>query len=67
MSRSYIYQMSRRRTAFAKPYVWWVKEDLDLPRMREVAARFVGMHDFRSFSDDDPRRNPPRCRSRRSS
>ncbi len=53
-SRSYIYQVSRRRTAFAKPYVWWVKEDLDLTRMRETAARFVGMHDFQSFSDDDP-------------
>jgi tRNA pseudouridine38-40 synthase len=54
VSRSYIYQVSRRRTAFAKPYVWWVKEELDLPRMREMAGRFVGMHDFQSFSDDDP-------------
>jgi tRNA pseudouridine38-40 synthase len=54
VSRSYIYQVSRRRTAFAKPFVWWVKEDLDLPRMREIAERFVGMHDFQSFSDDDP-------------
>ena len=53
-ARSYIYQLSRRRTAFAKHYVWWVKEDLDLGRMREAAQRFVGMHDFRSFSDDDP-------------
>ena len=54
VARSYIYQLSRRRSAFAKSYVWWVKEDLDLARMREAAARFVGMHDFRSFSDDDP-------------
>jgi tRNA pseudouridine38-40 synthase len=53
-ARSYIYQLSRRRTAFAKNYVWWVKEDLDLGRMREAAQRFVGRHDFRSFSDDDP-------------
>jgi tRNA pseudouridine38-40 synthase len=55
VSRTYIYQVSRRRTAFAKPYVWWVKEDLDLVRMRDVAARFVGFHDFRAFSDADPR------------
>ena len=55
IGRTYIYQVSRRRTAFAKPYVWWVKEDLDLPRMRTVAARFVGFHDFRSFTDSDPR------------
>ena len=53
-ARSYIYQVSRRRTAFAKPFVWWVKEDLDAGRMREAARRFVGHHDFQSFSDDDP-------------
>jgi tRNA pseudouridine38-40 synthase len=52
--RSYIYQIARRRTAFAKPFVWWVKEDLDIARMREAASLFVGLHDFQSFSDDDP-------------
>ena len=54
VARSYIYQISRRRTAFAKPFVWWVKEDLDVERMRDAARAFVGHHDFRSFSDDDP-------------
>lgn len=54
VARSYLYQISRRRSAFAKPYVWWVKEPLDLARMRDAAARFSGMHDFRAFSDDDP-------------
>jgi tRNA pseudouridine38-40 synthase len=54
VARSYIYQIARRRTAFAKPFVWWVKEDLDLISMRRLAARFVGLHDFQSFSDDDP-------------
>jgi tRNA pseudouridine38-40 synthase len=54
VARCYLYQISRRRTAFAKPYVWWVKEPLDVGAMRDAAARFVGMHDFRSFSDDDP-------------
>jgi tRNA pseudouridine38-40 synthase len=54
VARSYLYQVSRRRTAFAKPFVWWVKEDLDVPRMRETARQFVGHHDFQSFSDDDP-------------
>jgi tRNA pseudouridine38-40 synthase len=53
-SRSYVYQVSRRRTAFAKPFVWWVKDDLDGERMRTVAARLAGFHDFRSFSGDDP-------------
>jgi tRNA pseudouridine38-40 synthase len=54
LGRSYLYQVSRRRTAFAKPFVWWVKEVLDVARMTEAAARFAGMHDFRAFSDDDP-------------
>lgn len=54
VARSYLYQVSRRRTAFAKPYVWWVKEALDVERMRDAARRFAGMHDFQAFSDDDP-------------
>jgi tRNA pseudouridine38-40 synthase len=54
VGRSYLYQISRRRTAFAKPYVWWVKEPLALDRMQQAAVRFAGMRDFRSFTDDDP-------------
>lgn len=54
IARSYLYQISRRRSAFGKPYVWWVKEALAIETMRAAAAHFTGMHDFRSFSDDDP-------------
>ena len=54
VGRSYIYQISRRRTAFAKSFVWWVKDELDVERMRAAARRFVGFHDFQSFSDDEP-------------
>jgi tRNA pseudouridine38-40 synthase len=54
VARTYLYQVARRRTAFAKPYVWWVKEPLDVADMQQAASRFGGMHDFRSFSDDDP-------------
>ena len=50
VARSYLYQIARRRTAFAKPFVWWVREDLDVARMREGAARFVGLKDFQSFT-----------------
>jgi len=49
--RSYIYQFSRRRSAFLKPFVWWIREDLDLDRMRQGAALLTGMHDFASFAD----------------
>jgi tRNA pseudouridine38-40 synthase len=58
VARRYIYQLATRRTAFAKPYVWWVREPLDLERMQRAAHAFVGMHDFSSFrarddKDDD--------------
>ena len=54
VARSYLYQVSRRRSAFAKPFVWWVREPLDVARMTAAAARLTGMHDFQAFSDDDP-------------
>ena len=53
VSRSYLYQISRRRTAFAKHFVWWVRDDLDVAKMRAAADAFSGMKDFRSFTDDD--------------
>ena len=49
VARSYIYIISRRRSAFGKRYVWWVKEDLSVNKMKEVAALFKGFHDFSSF------------------
>ena len=54
IGRSYLYQISRRRSAFAKPFVWWVKDALDAAAMRQAARLFLGMNDFRSFTDDDP-------------
>ena len=54
VSRSYLYQISRRRTAFAKPFVWWIREPLDLDAMRHAAEAFVGRQDFAAFADDDP-------------
>jgi len=54
VSRSYLYQISRRKTAFFKPYVWWIKEPLDVAKMREAARALVGMQNFASFSADEP-------------
>jgi tRNA pseudouridine38-40 synthase len=48
-SRSYTYQISKRRDAFGKKYVWWVRDPLDLRAMRDAAARLECFHDFRSF------------------
>lgn len=53
LGRSYLYQISRRRTAFGKSLVWWIKDQLDANRLRLAAQLFVGMHDFESFSDGD--------------
>lgn len=50
-SRVYLYQISRRRTAFAKPFVWWIKDRLEVEPMRRAAAFLVGRHDFSIFSD----------------
>ncbi len=51
VTRSYLYQISRRRTAFGKPLVWWVKHPLDVGRMEEAARRFRGRHDFVLFCE----------------
>ena len=54
MARGYLYQISKRKTAFFKPYVWWIRDALDVAQMRSAANAFVGMHDFASFAADEP-------------
>jgi len=49
VARSYVYIISRRRSAFGKRYVWWVKEDLSVSKMQEAAVILRGFHDFSSF------------------
>lgn len=53
VSRSYIYQISRRRTSFGKPFVWWIKDELNFEKMSKAAKHFIGMHNFVSFADKD--------------
>ncbi|MBN1472994.1 MAG: tRNA pseudouridine(38-40) synthase TruA [Syntrophaceae bacterium] len=50
-SRSYLYLISKRRTAFAKRYIWWIKDALDFFRMEKALSVFQGFHDFSSFAD----------------
>jgi len=56
VSRTYLYQISTRRTAFFKKYVWWVKEPLDTMAMNRAAGMLVGRHDFICFRAPDPSR-----------
>ena len=50
--RIYRYRISRRRTAFGKRYVYWVKDRLDASLMQAAADLFVGRHDFSSFCEN---------------
>ena len=51
ISRHYLYQISTRRTAFGKPYVWWVRDKLSLKAMNKCCEMIVGRHDFSSFCE----------------
>jgi tRNA pseudouridine38-40 synthase len=52
VARTYLYRISRRRTAFDKRLVWWIKDRLDAEAMRRAAKLFVGRHDFASFCEN---------------
>ena len=51
VSRVYLYQIATRRTAFAKSFVWWIKDRLDFEAMLGAATVLAGRHDFSAFSD----------------
>jgi len=57
VSRSYLYLIASRRTAFGKKYVWWVKDNLQTGKMRQALAVFEGFHDFTSFADKRMEKN----------
>jgi tRNA pseudouridine38-40 synthase len=67
VARRYVYQLATRRTAFSKPFVWWIREPLDIERMRHAARAFVGTHDFSSFRarDDNGEDDSPLVRVER--
>lgn len=56
IARSYIYQISTRRTAFFKKFVWWVKDPLDVEAMSGAAATVIGRHNFAAFRAADKSR-----------
>ena len=58
LERSYLYQLSLRRSAFAKPYLWWVKGRLDLAVLEACWRLFEGTHDVSAFADLEPGEDP---------
>lgn len=53
ISRQYLYQISSRRTAFAKNHVWWIKDKLNVKLMNEAVKLIAGKHNFQSFCEID--------------
>ena len=51
VARYYFFQIATRRTAMAKNFVWWVKDELDADAMNNAAALLVGKFDFVSFCE----------------
>jgi tRNA pseudouridine38-40 synthase len=62
LTRTYEYRISRVRTAFEKPFVWWVKDALDADTMKAGAAVFAGDHDFSSFCENPEGQTSTRVR-----
>ena len=50
--RVYRYRIATRRTAFGKPFVYWVKDDLDVAAMDRAARLLAGRHDFAGFCEN---------------
>jgi tRNA pseudouridine38-40 synthase len=55
-ARTYLYRISRRRSAFDKPVVWWVRDPLDAAAMSQAAKALTGLHDFSAFAQADPKK-----------
>jgi tRNA pseudouridine38-40 synthase len=56
VSRAYFYQISQRKTALSKRFVWWIKQPLDVSAMQTAAAMIAGRHNFVCFRAADPTR-----------
>ncbi len=56
IARTYRYQISTRRTAFFKKFVWWVREPLDIAAMSRAARMLIGRHNFIAFRAEDKSR-----------
>ena len=53
LARTYVYQISRRKTAFTKRFVWWVRDELDVAEMSRAARMLAGRHNFSCFRATD--------------
>jgi tRNA pseudouridine38-40 synthase len=56
VARAYFYQISTRKAALSKRFVWWIKPPLDVAGMQSAAALIAGRHNFVCFRAADPSR-----------
>jgi|GEM_PF-75647 len=58
IERSYLYQISQRRSAFGKSMLWWVKGQMEIARLEDAWGLFLGNHDATAFTDLEPGEDP---------
>lgn len=58
-ARQYLYQISTRRTAFAKSFVWWNKDNVHIGEMKEAAELLKGKQNLISFADIEDGKKAP--------
>ncbi len=51
-ARSYIYLISTRKTSLGKQFVWWIKDDLNIEKMKKATHLMSGFKDYENFTDD---------------
>lgn len=56
VARAYFYQISTRKAALSKRFVWWIKPPLNVASMQKAAALIAGRHNFVCFRAADPSR-----------
>lgn len=65
LARTYLYQISRRRTGLSKAFLWWVKGEMNLGQLKRAWESFEGLHNISAFADletgEDPRSGITAC------
>ena len=46
-------------SVFNRNYCWWIRDDLEVPLMRDAALHLLGQHDFSSFQGADHEKHSP--------
>ena len=59
-SRTYLYRIARRKSAFGKNHTWWPKGNLDPDILEEAWKVFAGNNSMAAFADLEEGENP-RC------